>query len=63
MYNGVVNSVPQDVKDKIMETMSVLDSFVASSLWFAGDNVTLADLSILPNVSQIKVNFLKKIKS
>jgi glutathione S-transferase len=57
VYNGVVEFIPHDVKDKIQETMTLLDSFVAKSFWFAGDNVTLADLSILPNVSQIKVIF------
>lgn len=34
--------------------MEVLDGFAEKSLWFAGDLPTIADLSILANVSQIK---------
>jgi glutathione S-transferase len=35
--------------------MEILDGFLEKSLWFAdNENVTIADLSILSNVSQIK---------
>ena len=34
--------------------MMILDSLIENNLWFAGDNVTIADLSILANVTQIK---------
>ena len=34
--------------------MEILDGFVSKSLWFAGDLPTIADLSILSNVAQIK---------
>lgn len=34
--------------------MTILDLMIENKLWFAGDNVTLADLSILANVTQIK---------
>lgn len=35
--------------------MEILDGFVSKSLWFASnENATIADLSILANVSQIK---------
>lgn len=47
-------SIPQDVKDKITEYMKILDTFVATDLWFAGSDATLADLSILANITQIK---------
>jgi glutathione S-transferase len=47
-------SVSEDLKAKIFESMSILDSFVANSLWFAGETVTLADLTILANVTQIQ---------
>ena len=46
--------VSQDLKMKIFESMSMLDSFVATDLWFAGENVTLVDLSTLANVTQIQ---------
>ena len=34
--------------------MEILDKFVSTNLWFAGDQPTIADLSILSNVAQIK---------
>lgn len=34
--------------------MKILDTFVATNSWFAGTDATLADLSILSNVTQIK---------
>lgn len=46
--------VSQELKEKISESMSILDSFVAKSLRFAGESVTLADLTILANVTQIQ---------
>lgn len=54
VYAGAT-AVPDDVKANVIHTMTTLDSFLSRSLWFAGDNVTLADLSILPNVAQIQV--------
>lgn len=43
------------MKDKITNSMEILNGFLSSSLWFAdNENVTIADLSILANVSQIK---------
>lgn len=49
-----MTKLPQDLKEKISESMSILDSFVANNLWFAGENATLADLTTLANVTQIK---------
>lgn len=34
--------------------MKILDGFLNDSLWFATENPTIADLSILSNVLQIK---------
>jgi glutathione S-transferase len=43
------------MKDKITNSMEILDGFLSTSLWFAdNENATIADLSILANVSQIK---------
>lgn len=41
-------------RDQIKESMKILDSLIENNLWFAGNNVTLADLSILANVTQIR---------
>lgn len=38
----------------IFEVMSVIDSCAERRSWLADDNVTLADLSIFCNVTQIK---------
>jgi glutathione S-transferase len=46
--------VTQEMKDKVVDSMSTLDLFVAESLWFAGDKPTIADLTILANVTQIQ---------
>lgn len=34
--------------------MKILDSFLSTDLWLAGSSVTIADLSVLANISQIK---------
>lgn len=52
MENG--STVTQKQRELISQSMTFLDSFVENSLWFAGDKVTLADLSILANVTQIQ---------
>ncbi|CRL01065.1 CLUMA_CG014309, isoform A [Clunio marinus] len=53
-YAYSVDPVPKDIKDKIKQSMTTLNTFLENSSWFAGSDVTLADLSILANVSQIK---------
>ena len=35
--------------------MKVLEKFLDGQEWFAGDKVTIADLSILANIASIKV--------
>lgn len=47
--------VPQKIKDKISESMTLLNNFIENSEWFAGENVTIADLTILADVTQIQV--------
>jgi len=47
--------VSQHDKDKIAEYMEILDRhYLHTDLWFAGNLPTIADLSILANISQIK---------
>lgn len=44
----------QEQKDAVGDSMTLLDTFLENSSWFAGDKVTIADLTILANVSQAK---------
>lgn len=46
--------VTQEQKDACGESMKILDSFLEGHSWFAGEDVTLADLTILADVSQLK---------
>lgn len=46
--------IPKKQRELIAESMTILDSFIENSSWFAGEKVTLADLTILANVTQIK---------
>lgn len=46
--------VTQAQKDACAESMQVLEKYLESNTWFAGDKVTIADLTILANVSQLR---------
>lgn len=66
VYLEGATDVPQNVKDKIAENMTLLDELIENKSWFAGDNVTIADLTILADVTQIQVTSrikLFKLKS
>jgi glutathione S-transferase len=43
-----------EAKDKIRDAMEILDKIISDSVWFGGNQISLADLSTLVNVSQIK---------
>jgi glutathione S-transferase len=52
-----MTSVPIAQKEKLNETLKVLESFLSNSKWFASnDEISIADISILPTVTTIKVN-------
>lgn len=53
-YSQSSPSISKTQKDLIDESMQTLNGFLKGNSWFAGDKPTIADLSILPNVSQIK---------
>lgn len=44
----------QEMKDACADSMKLLEKYLENSAWFAGDKVTIADLSILANVSQLR---------
>lgn len=44
----------QEQKDACADAMKLLEKYLENSSWFAGDKATIADLSILANVSQLR---------
>jgi glutathione S-transferase len=50
--------IPEYKKQRVQESMTLLDHFLEGRKWFVGENYTLADISIITNVLQIKVNIL-----
>lgn len=55
MRSGVKKISPA-AREDIKMLLSTLDSFLYANEWFAGDQLTLADLAILASVGTIKVN-------
>jgi glutathione S-transferase len=53
-----VKKVSPAAREDIKTLLSTLDSFLYSSEWFAGDQLTIADLAILASVGSIKVILL-----
>ena len=53
MFEENVKIIPKEKKNKIKNYMENLELFLLEQDWFAGDNPTIADLSILSNISQI----------
>ena len=43
--------ITQEQKDPIIEYMNILENFLIGNKWFAGPNVTLADLSVMTNIA------------
>lgn len=52
MYQGS-KTVSQPARDAVKDTFLVLDKFLESSKWIAGDNLTIADFSLLTIVTTI----------
>ena len=42
--------------DKMIDILNVLDGFLSKSKYLAGDNVTIADLSLLGTISTLAVS-------
>lgn len=47
--------IPKEKKEKLKKVLNTLNSFLDHSEWFAGENPTLADFSILSNIIIILV--------
>lgn len=54
MYHGL-KKIPAESREKLVNTLDVLDGFLSNSQWFAGNEVTIADFSILGTVTTVKV--------
>jgi glutathione S-transferase len=50
-----VKKISQDRREAVRVLLNSLESFLAKSDWFAGDELTIADLAMLANVGTIKV--------
>lgn len=51
-----MRKIPIEQREKLNETFNVLESFLSQNKWFAGnEEISIADYSILPTVSTIKV--------
>ncbi|XP_066999668.2 glutathione S-transferase 1 [Anabrus simplex] len=44
-------SVSEDKKAQVLEALKILDGYLAPTGWVAGDNLTIADIACLTNVS------------
>lgn len=54
MFHKQEYEVPAEKLLTIKTTLEHLNSFLNGSKWFAGDNPTIADISILSNLIQIQ---------
>ncbi|KAF5270029.1 hypothetical protein FQR65_LT05828 [Abscondita terminalis] len=59
ILTGGVKTIPEDLIQETLEVYELLDKFLESSAWVAGDSVTLADLSLLSSITTL--NYLVPI--
>lgn len=50
-----MKKIPQDQREAIKDLLKTMELFLGKSEWFAGDEVTIADFSLLANAATIKV--------
>lgn len=50
-----VKKVNQQTRDELKGTLRTLESFLEKSEWFAGDELSLADIAFLANLGTVKV--------
>ncbi|XP_026689110.1 glutathione S-transferase 1-1-like, partial [Diaphorina citri] len=57
-YPHCFGGAPLDAEkaEKLDQALGFLNTFLASSPWVAGDNITIADCSIVASLSTIEVN-------
>lgn len=47
--------IPSEYREKLINTLNALDGFLNKSKWFAGNDITIADISILGTITTVKV--------
>lgn len=52
LFDGL-KEIPEEKRKLLYDTFELLDGFLNGSDWLAGDQVTLADLAILANITTI----------
>lgn len=55
MLRAGVKKISQDRREAIKVWLNTLESFLEKSEWFAGDELSIADLSLLSSVASVKV--------
>lgn len=61
MLRAGVKKISQDRREAVKILLNSLESFLEKSEWFAGDELTIADLAILANVATVKVRRLSPV--
>lgn len=54
--------IDQKTRDDVFATLAKLNVFLEKSEWFAGDELSLADLGFLASVGTFKVNDFKYLQ-
>ncbi|CAG9797178.1 unnamed protein product [Chironomus riparius] len=49
-----VKKIPEKQRENLINTLNVLESFLNQNSWFAGNALTIADISIVPTITTIK---------
>lgn len=50
-----VKKINQQTRDELKQMLGTLNAFLEKSEWFAGNELSLADLAFLSNVGTVKV--------
>lgn len=54
LHQGL-KSILTESREKLTDTLTVLDGFLSNTKWVAGNNITIADYSILGTITTVKV--------
>lgn len=55
MLRAGVKKISSDRREAVKVLLNSLESFLTNSEWFAGDELTIADMAVLANIATIKV--------
>lgn len=55
MLRAGAKKIPQDRREAVKVLLNSLELFLEKSEWFAGDELTIADLACLSSIATIKV--------